>query len=110
MSDDSEDSEEDEEWEVHRIVDIRNKKDRKREFLIRWKGYKSNYDSWESEENLNCPDLIDEYMAKTENAKNVVPKELRPVRKTTNRLVDRMPTEPKADNNRSSRRLGGKQS
>lgn len=38
--------------------------DGKRYFQIRWKNCDSKSDSWESEDNLQCPILLDEYKKK----------------------------------------------
>lgn len=38
--------------------------DGKRYFQIRWKNYDSKSDSWECEDNLQCPILLDEYKKK----------------------------------------------
>lgn len=92
------------EWEVERIRDVWIKKNKTREFLIHWKGWRSKYDSWEAEENINCPDLIAEFMAEIEKAKSALPKELRPQRKQTDRLVDRTKMKPKYCANRYSKR------
>lgn len=35
-----------------------------RHYLIRWKGYEPESDTWEPESTLNCPELITEYKAK----------------------------------------------
>lgn len=35
--------------------------DRTRYYLIRWKGYSSEDDTWEKPENLFCPSILDEY-------------------------------------------------
>lgn len=73
--------------------------------MVRWKGYRSGSDSWEPEEHLNCPDLIDKYMEKVERAKNLSEKELRPNRKHTERFTLRTQTSER----RLSRRHEGKQ-
>lgn len=72
---------ENKEWEVQRIVDVRINEDESREFLIQWKGYKSKHNSWEAERLLNCPNLIETYMATVENAKKALQREKRPLRK-----------------------------
>ena len=55
-------------FEVETILDSRYRgrgSGRARQFLIRWKGYDSSYDSWEPEEFLaTCPDLLSEFLAK----------------------------------------------
>lgn len=33
----------------------------KKHFLVKWKGFPHSENSWEVEENLNCPDLVKEY-------------------------------------------------
>lgn len=78
---------EDEDYEVERILDVVVHRNNKREFLIRWKGYSSNSDSWEPEENLDCKDLIDKFMAKVDQLKNLSQKDLRPVRSQTQRFT-----------------------
>jgi Chromo (CHRromatin Organisation MOdifier) domain len=77
----------DEEYEVDRIVEVRTKKDGTREFLVKWKRWSSKYDTWEPEANLSCPDLIEKFMEKVENAKNSTTKELRTERKHTERFT-----------------------
>lgn len=68
-------------------MDVYIHRDNKREFLIRWKGYSSKSDSWEPEENLDCKDLIERFMDKVNQMKNVSLKELRPVRSQTQRFT-----------------------
>uniref|UniRef100_A0A8D2LF01 Chromodomain Y like 2 n=1 Tax=Varanus komodoensis TaxID=61221 RepID=A0A8D2LF01_VARKO len=47
---------------VERIVDKRKNKKGKWEYLIRWKGYGSNEDTWEPEHHLlHCEEFIDEF-------------------------------------------------
>lgn len=81
------DWDENEDYEVERILDVHMHRNNKREFLIRWKGYSSNVDSWEPEENLDCKDLIEKFMSKVEQVKNLTQKELRPVRSQTQRFT-----------------------
>lgn len=40
----------------------------RRQFLVRWKGYDADSDTWEQEKDLNCLELIEEFLA--ENAEN----------------------------------------
>ncbi|XP_015119463.1 heterochromatin protein 1 [Diachasma alloeum] len=93
------------EYEVERIIDVYFKKNGKREFLIRWKGFKPSEDSWEPEDNLNCPDLIKKFMAKVDEAKSVSPRSLR-----TNPIHTKRYTLATSDSGRRlSRRNTGKQ-
>lgn len=49
------------EYEVERIVDIRSSHG-KRQYLIKWKGYKDSDNTWEPIENLtHCQDMIKEF-------------------------------------------------
>ena len=65
------------EYEVEKIIEVHTKKDKKREFLVRWKGFSSKDDTWEPEEHLNCPDLIEKFMAKLDKIKEVDSRDLR---------------------------------
>ncbi|EFN79054.1 Chromobox protein-like protein 5 [Harpegnathos saltator] len=65
------------EFEVERIIEVHFKKNGKRDFLIRWKGFSAMDDTWEPEENLNCPDLITKFMQKLEKMKTADFRELR---------------------------------
>lgn len=48
------------EFEVEAILNHRGRKGQ-RQFLIRWKNYSSDDNSWEPESNLNCSDILQEY-------------------------------------------------
>ncbi|UJR15652.1 hypothetical protein I4U23_002588 [Adineta vaga] len=49
-----------EEFVVDRIVNHRFRNGRK-EYLLAWKGYPEEENTWEPEHNLDCPDLIENY-------------------------------------------------
>lgn len=51
------------EYEVEDILDHRILK-RDRKFLVAWKGFSRNDDTWEREKNLNCPDILTAYLKK----------------------------------------------
>jgi hypothetical protein len=60
-----------EEWEVEEILRDQQYR-RKRQYLIRWKGYAPAHDSWVDESELHAPDLIEAY--KRKNTKKVLTK------------------------------------
>lgn len=52
------------EYEVESIVDKKKTKNGVK-YLIRWKGWDSSSDTWETEDNLNCPELIKAFNKKS---------------------------------------------
>ncbi|XP_030616727.1 chromodomain Y-like protein isoform X1 [Delphinapterus leucas] len=49
-------------YEVERIIDKRKNKKGKTEYLVQWKGYDSEDDTWEPEQNLvNCEEYIHDF-------------------------------------------------
>jgi len=55
--DEESDDEEDDEFEVEKIVDVEYKKGKKY-YLLKWLGYPSSANSWESESNILSKSLI----------------------------------------------------
>uniref|UniRef100_A0AC34PXR7 Chromo domain-containing protein n=1 Tax=Panagrolaimus sp. JU765 TaxID=591449 RepID=A0AC34PXR7_9BILA len=70
----------DREYIVGRIMDKRIK-NRKVEYLIKWKNYGAHENTWESAENCNCPELIAEFEKQHRNSdeKTIRTKASRPV-------------------------------
>ena len=52
-------------WEVEAVVDMRKIRGR-RQFLIKWKDFNSDDNTWEDESNLNCPALVTQFLEERE--------------------------------------------
>lgn len=52
-----------EEYEVEALIAHRKRKPN-REFLVHWKGYSADESSWEKEQNLCCPTILNKYLKK----------------------------------------------
>jgi len=74
------------EFEVNKIVEVRFPKGKEREFLIRWKGFGEDDDTWEAESRLNCDEKIERFMAKHEKNAEASTKNLRIAPKSIQRL------------------------
>lgn len=55
-------------WEVDEIMDVKYNDDGTKDFLIRWKNCTASSDTWEPEDNLDCPALINKFMHKDEGS------------------------------------------
>ncbi|KAF9803084.1 hypothetical protein SFRURICE_012329 [Spodoptera frugiperda] len=102
---DDSNADENAEYEVDRILEVRHKKNGQREFFIHWKGWSSKFDSWEPEDNLNCPELIKKFMEKVSKARSVDSRNLRVAPETTNRFTLQDPSSGR----RLSKRRGQRQ-
>ncbi|CAF0857369.1 unnamed protein product [Rotaria sordida] len=56
----SDESESENEFQVEAIVDKRTK-GKKIQYLLKWKGYTDDDNTWEDKNNLNCPELVKEF-------------------------------------------------
>ena len=56
-------------WEVETLLDSRGRSHGRgksvKEFLVRWKGFGPEHDSWEPRDNIQCPTLIEDFERRT---------------------------------------------
>ena len=57
------------EWEVERILQERTfGRWKKKQYLVRWKGYSPAHDSWVSKDDIHAPELIREFHRRSSNS------------------------------------------
>jgi hypothetical protein len=59
-------------YEVECIV-AKRVKDGRKEYLLKWKNFEESQNTWEPEQNLECPKLIKEFEAREETKRKQTP-------------------------------------
>lgn len=96
------DGEEEEEYSVEKILDKRTKGG-KVEYLIKWEGYPDSENTWEPQDNLDCPDIISNFEAKRTAAsakKEEPPKKRKKETETTTPSAKKKKTAEEEDDSR----------
>jgi len=91
-------------YEVAKIVDVEiDAKTGSREFLVRWKGWGPGDDTWEPEDNLDCPEIIEKFMDKWEETEAI--RESRALRTEPKKIVQRFDNSEMGTKRTKSRKI-----
>ncbi|XP_014368867.2 chromobox protein homolog 1 [Papilio machaon] len=93
--------EDEEEYEVEEVIDSKRIRG-KLYYLIRWKGYSADNDTWEPENTLSCPELINKFNEEKENSKDEVGKTSRGKKGPKRKSNTKTKTSPKKRKNEES--------
>lgn len=102
------DDEEDDNFEIEDIINIRwNSRKKQIEYLIRWKDYSPEHDSWVLESDLNAPESTEKWIEKAEELKRLRSKRKNYARKSDHYARNTNPTVLRNDSSTDNETIDG---